>query len=359
VKAATYARTRRTRFLAGALLVPLTCAGLLWSQRPPEKPLLERARRIGYAEDWNRWGPDFDWLTDKYWLHFRYIPSNNTEVALRYDSERHEDVPLTGLNRRTQGTFSTKRSLFSVSPDGKSLLWTDAEWGRINCATIDGERHREFPRGRFSTLSWCGDSRHIVEYVVVETKVYGERYGYVLLHDTRGDSPPRRLTLPADLPAINPWSAVVTGSDELLWFENKDTPSDVFPKETPTLTMYRASLRRKGHPYWKQVIRLPFPARCSGGTFSRDGRRVLLELYRVSSLSRVTDALNRWVPSLHLSEPLTITHYYVCNTDGSDMHEIGSFVGEYLGGPEEFRWSVDGKRIGFVYNNWLWTVPAD
>jgi len=46
----------------------------------------------------------------------------------------------------------------------------------------------------------------------------------------------------------------------------------------------------------------------------------------------------------------------VCNTDGSGWHEVGRCP--YAFAPYSLQWTPDGKRLSFIYDNALWTVPA-
>lgn len=76
---------------------------------------------------------------------------------------------------------------------------------------------------------------------------------------------------------------------------------------------------------------------------------------------------DKWVrrvfPSYH-----AVNSVYVCNVDGSNMRYLGSVpmypvylsrVG-VLGNPiQHLSWMADSRRVSFLYNSALWTVPVD
>ena len=82
--------------------------------------------------------------------------------------------------------------------------------------------------------------------------------------------------------------------------------------------------------------------------------------------SRV-DGFDKWVqrvfPSYH-----AVNSVYVCKVDGSEMRCLGSVPmypvhvsnSSVIGNPiQRLSWTPDGRRVRFLYNDALWTVPAN
>lgn len=95
---------------------------------------------------------------------------------------------------------------------------------------------------------------------------------------------------------------------------------------------------------------------------SPHGDRLAWLIHVVEKPSSIITFLAKWFSSMH---PVSryVLKLYTSRLDGSDVQEIGYM--EIKGKPSAtnlprlLRWLPDGKRLSFVYQGALWTVPAD
>jgi hypothetical protein len=95
---------------------------------------------------------------------------------------------------------------------------------------------------------------------------------------------------------------------------------------------------------------------------SPPGDRLAWLIHIMAEPSLVQRMLSRWMPWLEARSHIELR---TTKLDGSDVNRIGYIELHYLqpyeddyAGPGGLRWLPDGRRLSFVYQGGLWTVPV-
>lgn len=405
-------RSRRWALFAlftGITAVALT-ASLLYRLGPPGRAPLPGAVRVASAQGWQRANPSrrdqitYFWLSPHELLVFTGANRRSLQ-AIRYDTRTGRQTPLPALTRELR-TARLLRML-DVSPNGRWLLWADkgARPPRPVVTAIDGTQTFRWPQGWHNTsLAWLPDSSGWVRTAQtrsgpsIQTYRIGSRradyvpiagghigfplgitpQGYIItisgddltMMDSGEVFPPPVWLPPHAMKSNSPYAASI----RLPEFN----PLEAMPLRlwgsTPTkarITRYRLSAlgTRMGAGPRRREFSVNLPARLNTTTSARhaaaalspDGTRIAWLLYS----EEVAPPLEQWTarmlsPVLILQRPPRYRlHLYISNADGTGMRAVGHVdVPRGDRSRSVLRWTPDGKRLSFVYNHALWTVPA-
>jgi hypothetical protein len=306
--------------------------------------LLARSTRIGFPGSASLY--NYQWKSSKEILCFSE-PSQGSYRLECVNTSRGSMTPL--------ATFTSKTRMWGgedqarLSPDGKWALWV----GETAYATVatDGSRRSEIPNPvqryhgcgnyyRFeAATAWMQDSRHWVE---VKQKPSGPQV--LVVHDAASPIV-RRLSL--GTMGGPPVVLGVTPEDHAVLWDQAGTFLDI-------------DLGRPQGSVKKWTVKRPPVGDVSDVVLSPDGQRLCWKTYSWV-INRLPALLERMLERIRIDVPTTTYLVWTSRLDGSHMREIGrSRVQQHIGQPfRSFRWTPDGTKISYVYDNALWTVPVD
>jgi len=326
---------------------------------PRERSLLTRSAKTLPVDDYPRW---YAWSSNK-----ALLLEWGVYDWTHYDCSTGKETQLEGLSARRIGPGGD----IALSPDGKGLLEhtsaSDGNVGQVLFSAVDGKRHFEQPGSTEEPgveIGWLSDSQHWVELIgnlaPIGDDVILER---ILIHPL--DKPDQAQTL-----SLAPTS--------LLGFMDRDGRLDFLTLED-RLIVSNCHLYNDAQPNQVHVVKLiatephldisrtktyqivlPPNKAVWAVAYSPHGDKIawLLDTEHVSPIAAF---MHRFLPSVKVQTDHA-TACWVCNLDGTDMRKIGSIQTrpEDLESPlKQLRWLPDGKRLSFLYQDALWTVPAD
>jgi hypothetical protein len=329
---------KRRWIVALALLLGF---GLLAWMTWPQPSLLARATKLAQIDSWdwrslNLLPSGYLWLSNQEVLSAR--ERSGREVLFRYNLSSGKDVALVQLSQWFQKTDGRLDEALT-SPGGQWILWWNDAF--IQVAKLDGSQYARYPRHPTSDLFWVQDARHWVELWNAD-----ETPGA----NVRVRSPERPLeTRTSFLP-----------SDEITGYLDNGlvTPTG----QLKAIKMpYGASLRvtfvegniGSNIPLSQQRLHAP-DGNILQAQLSPQGDRIAL-LNISEPRYALPRFLRRFLP--WQQKPVAAhTSVWISTADGKNMRELGSFPSKTF---TALHWSPDGKRLSFVYQNALWTVPVE
>lgn len=328
-------RIRKKVLVPAALALIFGGTALALYLLPREHALLPRARRIvAFSHDGY---PFYWWLGDHDLLLFR-DPLHRDWTLVRLNETTNAQTPLdslSGLFARSGGRPDT----IQVSPDGEWMLWTGNK-GQTIVARTDGAKHFEYPPGPPSEKRWMSESIRWIELVKD-----GKSFNRAILHnvvDPKASEP--RLLLPTipctpnfvDLAGMTP-----TTDDHILTSVWNRRPGNIEPAGIIALAL-NVQMSRIGR------FTLDPPHALDRGhlVFAPIYGRLAWVIEYKPALSRITKAGPR-------------VGLWVTRMNGWESHEVGSLESEGFITADSVRWTPDGTRLSFIYQDALWTVPAD
>ena len=367
-----------------------------------ESPILPHGRplflhttkvlRAGNSWSWDGGYCDFGWLSDTELFFAEMYESDPGGRIQRSHLYRYNVLTgrKTHLKRLEKLVDCFYHSQVEVSPDGKWLLWhggTD-EMQTMDVARFDGRHHRQWPRdipefrdGFYALhgLRWTPDSRHWIEF----KRDDGEGFSsHAIVHDIyRPDRNQGSQKNTAAFDSIPEYYAIGEKSVSMECPNDGQAIHSVSVKVTllpPHGRQERTSPitlpANLPHPNIREVILSPDAKRIAMivGYDNADPKwgDVPLSSGSISTPLREQTALARFPQYRPLSifaesHPEAIVRPYcllVCRSDGSDMHEVGTWLEE--ADPksmdvENLRWLPSGKGLSLFCNDVLYTVPAD
>lgn len=238
--------------------------------------------------------------------------------------------------------------------------------------TTDGLQTFRWPQGWHNTnLAWLPDSRgwlrtmHLGFNPSVQTYLLGSRREHYTPMAAGTGGWPLGVTPRGHLVGIggNNLSIVDTG-------EPRRAPNNVaLPPEAMPLTISSPLTLTERDPIGAAAPRnfpMRFPTRIGGGdasvALSPDGERVGWLVYTPRPFPPLTQVkvLTRLLLRLPISEPSSSTlNLFVSKRDGTGMREVGRVaVSPRDRSRGVLKWTPDGTRLSFVFEDALWTVPA-
>jgi hypothetical protein len=300
----------------------------------------------GYDND------DYRWLSDHALLYGEHYNPEGNRIAeqrfFRYDLRTHTRTKLKRLTRLVRCLY---HSQMEVSPDGKWLLWHggNADVYTLDAATLDGKQHLRWPGGYWTQhiLTWTADSRHWIEFHPTSSDASpGDPLTAAVIHNVTA---PHQKKVLAALPGSldEKCFADISVHDHIVFID--DPESDAAQQVVRVVEAHLASRiapLREHTILPPSYLRHPTIEQCC---LSPQGDKIALVLTSDTYL---------------LSHDVYQRAYgiWVCNLDGSDMQEIGYWLQE--ANPNDIldldglSWLPSSKRLSFVYDDTLWTVPV-
>lgn len=368
-------KKKRIAWTAISLVAAVAILIVIWW--PRERGLLERSTRIPTLHI--RKSSSYHWLSNDTLL----LQFDSKAQIKRVEIATGVEMPLERLNQRLGQTNSLPAC--QISANGKWLLryGREARHHSYLATTLDDSRsiqHRIAIQDVSILIAsnplWMSDSRRWVQ---------------VLSRDT---GPPYAVVQSLDTPAIVhkiPFSAYPKGTigygdaiqPRLLGFVRPNrvlaavgtgSPTGWFP--TKRVDLFEFDVGGKAANLREYTVWIVAGTWLDAGACSRSeepialsphGDRLawlvcLIEEPSVEQPSVVTKFLGKWFPSLRPA-PRHILQLRTSRLDGSGVHEIGRMeipnntASTEL--PHNLSWLPDGKRLSFIYQQALWTVPAD
>jgi hypothetical protein len=358
------ASKRRRGWLIGFVLFGLLIA-LLWTLWPRERSLLDQATSVCALKTWYQAETsNYGWLSDHELLHF--LPG---ETLASFDLQTKTETPLPALARLVKGSSASFDGL-NVSPDGRWVLWGERGYNSLFVAATDGFVRFQWPGyGGLSEAYWLTDSHHWLQNVFGGNKSIGQ------IHLRNVDTPYVSQTFPTVPTSLQGLNILAALSQDRLLIRTPD-PSTVVKafslpgarsvKEIQTTYRDKQQLSlwnlRSGSLLRQWTIHLPGLA--SDVHVSPQGDRMAWLLQNNRALPWDT-LLHRLFPAWRMVKHFSMS-LWVSRLDGSQMHEVGSIVlrspavrAGQISWPWNIRWLPGGKRLSFLYNDALWTVPAE
>jgi len=360
------------------ILLAIACtlaAWIIYIVAAQPRSLLDSATRAAYVGNWYgvsanhpENGAPFCWISDQEILGARDEGTRQRLVRKR----------LNGTEQALLVTVPTRGYTWLLSPDRKMVQWADVANPQM---TVGSALPTDFER--VSTL----DGHVLVERTTEQRPIWGaqsdslfymEHGTWDLLSRTRMDPVLHRLDLAAGrvvgfhlggMPPLLQNAAPFTTVRPLA-----QTPDGRIlilqcgiPKTPKYSTSYRCALFDLNHPSepvesWQ--MDQPQGSIRSDLYPSPDGQRILWVSYDTVTVSSITRFLSRWIPAMRTS-PRTRVRLCVSDIHSHGMREIGRYIATDISNRPSYSmryimpsWSPDGSKIGFVFNSYLYTLPA-
>ena len=308
--------------------------------------LLDQATRIGDATQWKLsgtagYGRNYFWTSDHALIVCQYDPKVGM-VAVHVDTEANVETPVPAARKSFVPSGDINVETARLSPDGRRLLWSALEGGHlvIYAAQLDGGGFRRWKCNPAvstrMTVMWMPDSRHWVEFGSAG------RGWLPVIHDLYGGEIQGQAIAN---PAFNPYAIM----------SDRRVVSCPFPEPSGPVLSYPVEPgagRLKTYPAFQPILLWRYYELAIACSPRCD--RVAFLCYAVGPTTWQT-TLARLIPSLHLSTPPE-SILWAAHLDGSNVRLIGKVSRKHLVG---LQWTLDGKRLSFLCDNALYTVPAD
>ena len=254
----------------------------------------------------------------------------------------------------------------SISPNGKKLLWRNGDYNKhywdLREFEFSGRSKRHIDWVALGPY-WFTDSKRWLEmndsdYTQIRVLAIdgNSKYKYLKLHGTIGTS----------LVGLLPNDTLITIETDHPYRSTVPvaTPGTATPEPSSFRDMYQFDLSSSKPGSKHSQIKLPMLAQVSLVMLSPKGDKLawilLSERSPLGNLSNWPILRNLGVKTSHR---LSI---WVSAVDGSNFREVGHFPN--YEGPSEFKiddpirtfqWLPSGKKLSFVHNDSLYTVPVD
>ena len=344
-----------------AFLTGIVGAALLLTAvtRLEQKDLISHATRITTTAGWNQTYGGYFWESPQT-LFVAYSQGRNGLRTVRRNLTTGTETELTALNSQLNGMRSSLNN-WRLSPNGKWLVFQRTRLiqnGRRNewvATTLDGSQQRTWAVHGGESPLWYQDSHGWVE--VAFDKHSKMRVG---IHVLEGKDPE-----PVPVQGTISWAMGLNTEGQVVVMTPNPMVNSRFPLSSSPPAFRQANLVEfdrfalNNSPSQQTLISLPPDAsRIYEAEFSPKGD-YLAYLVRASSLSPIQRFLSRVWPFYRLPNTQTCA-LWISRTDGKEMHKIGSVeAAPNAGQMQSLLWTLDSKRLSFLYNNALYTVPAN
>jgi len=342
------------------LLVLLGSAAVVFYPREPL--LLEHATQVldMRAADPSE-GLNYAWLSDHELLYFR--PDGN---LWRRDLNTGAETVLRAMTQQVKSSISLPATHWLIpSPDGKWLMWGEVGITPLFVGSVDGTKQAVSSTNvGNSTPFWMPDSQHWTEWNHDESALWRQ----VEMHTVTAPhwsqvlgTPPARLN-ESDILAMQSEDVIIAR-----------TKVDVIAVPVSVgqgyyrLTLHAAYRDTQQLSVWSLHAQKPLrqftihlPGLVQDVKVSPQGDLVVW-LVQKRKTSPVFKRLQRFFPALEKDEHECLA-LYVSQLDGSRMREIGQVDSKPTSAGNlinEMRWLPGGKRLSFIANDTLWTVPVE
>src|SRR5579884_2324832 len=330
--------------------------------RQPKKPPLEGA--VWAADTENELEETYFWASDQQALFLQHVPESLYFQALLVDAGSGRKTLPEAFNARFSALLTAKimhvrfaddpnrhethylPPKCALSPDGKRLVWLSQNQKWI-AARLDAADKVEWPRAGKTVPGfalWMFDSRHWVECV---EDYHNDAFTIprAIFHDLeapRANQTVQFTGLPDGLPLG------ITHDNHVLLYK-QDFADRTTRKVKPQVDFYEASLDGESASVRDYSISWPQSMRVWDMALSRQGDRLAWRLMP-DDLERATCEI--WTSDLRGEARRKIGQVKNLTRLTGDRSIRSPF-------PVKLRWLPDGKRLSFLYDNALWTVPVD
>lgn len=360
---------RRTRITPLLLALLVALAGITWLLSRRNQPLLSYATPINTQS--RPFGPYHEWLSAEEVLG---TCSDHRGFCL-LNTRTGRETPLTAFNEKWGKELSAQVGMgltALLSPNGEWLLWRSLRGDRREnermwiAAEINGRRH---VTGKISSNgnwwghhSWMPDGKGWVEMRRQENGRWAVRIVSIERPGTFSE-----VTVPgANVHAGNYAVLGFNDTGQILVYttaSNSDRPPFSqfnliqFDLHAPTGSARQFALDIPG-------VNWAYPPEVA---LSRKGNRIAVLIHANQEPSPFTQFLRRWLPFLprpSMPVPKDIQELWMCEKEGKRRRKIGFYRRKTGFDPASVpiryvQWTPDGKRLSFVHNGILYTVPAD
>jgi hypothetical protein len=350
---------RKKRWLIIPALLAVT-AFMVYLALPRQQSLIDRSTRIA---GFSRRGRSYAWQSDRAIIGFQWDAAGD-ELPVSVDTRTGVMMPVI---KAANPKFADIISGCLVSPDGKRLLWygystnIKEPWRILNLAS--GELFtpmQKLPKfamyGGDDFAAWLPDSRH---WAALVPDGSGADI-FISSAETRTGAPGITIRVPLpNSPLSNAsfanWysyrlAGIAPNGHAIMtrWRPGKDCALDICDFAlTPGATAKTTTLTwPAGVTTWEEVSLSP-----------KADRFALIE--HTGGYGKRPRWLERLFP------PRFTMKLIVRKLDGMDRREIGSIVTDEApspmndDAPSSLRWTPDGKKLSYIYKDYLYTVPAD
>jgi hypothetical protein len=339
--------------------VVLLCFGLLLlqsvccAQVRVEPELLQRATRVTELPA-DQWTQVYAWLSD----HEIFLIRDGTKgafytgaagpdwQAFRRDLRTGTDTPLSNLNVLLKSSRAGNPGV-NLSSDGKWMLWEAwFQFVATEAARLDGSAkeivawpHTYYDydnERRHNATYWIGNSHAWVEFPMLPVNDYHVLYAIVHNVDHPGYHKRIRIAPSSPLNAGDIYDACVISMRQML--------SVHLTSPANSQVIYTTDLAAGGRRRHRYVLHAEPGTYFVEIVFSHRGDRVIWLTSRSEGNKEIE---NLWISRL----------------DRAGKHSLGKLILPGAHSPADrvavLQWLPDDKRISFMYQEALWTIPTD
>ncbi len=309
--------------------------------------MLKHAKKVGILKEWDMESyPSYSWLSDHEILFWRRPPNAGREYLYRHNIKNGAEKLIGDTS--THAEMGPKTPI--VSPDGIKLFWIDGYMEKSTLRTKNGNRLQVLPEAAqshifgYDIVYWLQDNRHwlILDWVLPQDKHMTNGPKRILVGGL-GHAPMKVIPISKQSPlymlkADMRKGAMVKVSRMLVM---ADTDSNKTPIKQ--IDIYELDILNGATISRQYTITLPFSAVIKDYAFSPRGERIAWKL--VSKESSKQKSISNWI----------------CNVDGSKMHELCSLPDKkndkHVFG--DLQWLPKNNKISFISEKRIWIVPAE
>jgi hypothetical protein len=320
----------------------------LW---PTERLLLDRATRIASVDELDFRG----WVSDQ--TTFSTIARDGL-VFHDLTTRRSRHMPV---KYWPKGTHTNTL----LSPDGQWLLSYDSGGGDPTIVGTEVQTGHTFSWPNLGDVyhlqnCWLSDSRHWLQYATLDD-------GYFTVYSVDQPHMATRLDFPDW--KLHDWRYTdycLTSKNYLLLYDNLPGDSEVRPSGDPfdgtSITVCEYRLLPSTLLLHTYHVSSPNGQKMQSAVFSPSGDRIAI-LCDDTYVPPLLVWLHKWLPQIPATSQQRLS-LWITRSDGSQPQEIG-----YIAIPKpdpngsadiaDLEWLPSGKRLSFIYEDSVYTVPTD
>jgi len=351
-------RRRQWKWIFGGALI--LCLLLATGRYSRKRSLLEQSTRVVDSHD--GWRQPYRWISDHQILVDHW---QEEEPLYTYDIRTQQEVCLKALNQKlNRGHCTSDMDWLRVSPDGTRLLWSQFSSSPVHGIWMDGShfftevppRNSEIPP--WTEVRWTEDSRHWVAFAkspsgATEARIYYD--GDPAHKPTIVPVAASDHSVPLETIDLDTTQSLVLG-DHILACAAYDTERDKGSAEIVDIGIgaHVTGLKTRHitlppHAYIEDIVLSPQGDRIAWLLSMRGGPDWLLQL-------------QRRIPRVHLQAE-RVEGVWISRIDGAEMHEISrrevDTKHRFPPRLDQLQWVPGSKRLSFMYQDALYTVPAE
>jgi hypothetical protein len=304
----------------------------------------------------------------EYVLPFEKPDSNRVATRINVKAGKRSLIPkLTeAINKSTRGKYDhVNMDDVSLSPDGKQLLWfkfNSHESGVYICC-IDGSNVRYWGIPMAVGAMWEADSRHWVALEQTQNSDVVILTEYSLEKSVHSPKWPGTINIDS-LGSFDANFRHASFSDKYFIIDtgtvHQAGPYTLGSQSKPMI--WQIPIGTGNEAPVKNPIRIQKGEIIRNIVYSPRGERAAL-VTAGELRPPMPDFVYRVLPKLR-PKPQQVISLWVADIDSSRMYRIGwegigTKVGDLPDNLDDLRWTPDGKRLSFIHDGGLYTVPAD